>query len=341
MMKKGTAILLVLILALGMLSIPAFARDAADKLSEEVKLAVERSQPEETLSVSVWFIYPPSPEPDFTENDYGTDLASLQEYTRDYRAFKRAYHTEQNEKAMQQLRSKVAFEVRCIGSYSPSNSIDIMVKDIETLAAQDVVADIYLEDMTMIRDRSAFLYEEKFIEMLNPSQKRLYEYSELFYHHDAEGNPDWVLVKGRSGYVGEIVAQMEIGGRVITYGYASNFKFGYGVFDVEQDCFVDLYDIRDDVDRYENLRDILWRMKIGRPVGDADNDGELTVLDATAIQKKLANIQNAINSNYDIYYRVYGLETDGKEYHFSDYDGDGVLSIIDATHIQKHLASLE
>ena len=57
--------------------------------------------------------------------------------------------------------------------------------------------------------------------------------------------------------------------------------------------------------------------------GDADGDGEVTVLDATAIQRKLA-AYTATSFN----------ET------AADADGDGRVTIIDATHIQRHIAGL-
>lgn len=58
-------------------------------------------------------------------------------------------------------------------------------------------------------------------------------------------------------------------------------------------------------------------------LGDADLDGEVTVLDATAIQLTIAEI-----CPYEI----------GK--HQSDTDGDGVLTILDATYIQVFLAEI-
>jgi hypothetical protein len=58
-------------------------------------------------------------------------------------------------------------------------------------------------------------------------------------------------------------------------------------------------------------------------VGDADNDGLITVLDATAIQRYLAEIPMAsFNST------------------LADCDGDNVVTIFDATGIQRHLAEL-
>ena len=58
-------------------------------------------------------------------------------------------------------------------------------------------------------------------------------------------------------------------------------------------------------------------------LGDADGDGEVTILDATAIQRKLASLPTA--------------SFDEKA---ADADGDDEITILDATAIQRHLASL-
>ena len=58
-------------------------------------------------------------------------------------------------------------------------------------------------------------------------------------------------------------------------------------------------------------------------LGDADGDGEVTVLDATAIQRTLAS-----------------FEVDPFVGAAADTDGDGEVTILDATYIQKYLASM-
>ena len=58
-------------------------------------------------------------------------------------------------------------------------------------------------------------------------------------------------------------------------------------------------------------------------LGDADGDGSVTILDATAIQRRLA-----------------GLQVDGFNEKAADADGDGNVTIIDATFIQRWLADI-
>lgn len=59
-------------------------------------------------------------------------------------------------------------------------------------------------------------------------------------------------------------------------------------------------------------------------LGDADGDGEVTILDVTCIQKKLAKLS------------VGNFSVIG-----ADVDGNGEISIIDATCIQRYLARIK
>ena len=58
-------------------------------------------------------------------------------------------------------------------------------------------------------------------------------------------------------------------------------------------------------------------------LGDADGDGNVTIFDATTIQRHLAD-----------------LPTQSFIEDAADCDGDGSVTVLDATAIQRHLASL-
>ena len=57
-------------------------------------------------------------------------------------------------------------------------------------------------------------------------------------------------------------------------------------------------------------------------MGDVDRDGEITILDATHIQRYLAGIREFNRAQLAV----------------GDYDGDGDVTILDATRVQRHLA---
>ena len=60
-------------------------------------------------------------------------------------------------------------------------------------------------------------------------------------------------------------------------------------------------------------------------IGDVDLDGTVTILDATAIQRYLANLE----------------ELSAEQLKMADTDGDGAVTIIDATYIQRYLAGMD
>lgn len=63
-------------------------------------------------------------------------------------------------------------------------------------------------------------------------------------------------------------------------------------------------------------------------LGDADNDGELTIKDATVVQRAGIGLTDIV-------------KTDTKQDTVFDYNGDGRVSIMDVTCIQKKLVALE
>ena len=79
----------------------------------------------------------------------------------------------------------------------------------------------------------------------------------------------------------------------------------------------------------ENLKELLKAYfeilldELKEKLGDADGDGEVTIIDATAIQRWLADmpVSECILS-------------------YADFDGDGEVTILDATAIQRYLAGL-
>lgn len=60
-------------------------------------------------------------------------------------------------------------------------------------------------------------------------------------------------------------------------------------------------------------------------IGDVDNDSEITIIDVTAIQRRIADITTF----------------DEKAERLADYDGDGEVTILDCTRIQRVLAELD
>ena len=59
-------------------------------------------------------------------------------------------------------------------------------------------------------------------------------------------------------------------------------------------------------------------------IGDVDGDGEVTVMDATLVQKYIASLETLTDSQFNV----------------ADVNGDGEISVLDATQIQKIVVNL-
>lgn len=186
--------------------------------------------------------------------------------------------------------------------------------------------------------RQPQLFEDKFVEQHMTGHDGFvddYMYNEFYYHYDENGQVDWVLVSAMSMMVQEWFINQVICDRVLMLNNEHiPFRFGYAVYDVKNDCFVELSDGM--LDYYDGLREYWTNKKVGRLIGDADRDGELSVLDATYIQRALAKLCDF--GDADI---ITGYDYSGMIKYISDFDRDGDRSVLDATAIQRRLALLD
>ncbi len=159
-------------------------------------------------------------------------------------------------------------------------------------------------------------------------------YQEIYYHHyapdDKEYGFDWALVDASYGTcVATAIYSQVVGGRLL---YAPNtfqkpFAFDIGIYDAEQDRFFDVAEI--DFDDYPDLYEVWQKLDLGDRTayeiyGDADGDMDVTILDATKIQRCVAGLDSK-NS----------IVATG-----ADADGDGEMTVLDATRIQRYKAGL-
>ena len=166
------------------------------------------------------------------------------------------------------------------------------------------------------------------------------EYQEMYAHYTGLGGEetiDWVFVFARKQFEEPMSRCQLVGERILftDSGYYP-FTFGYCIYDVESDMFKGLTEIitTGDVNNYEGLLDYWESLELGVPLGDADNDGMLSVLDATYIQMVIAKLCE-FNGNDDLRdYIFVGVD------YISDFDRDGERTILDATAIQIKLAGL-
>ena len=178
---------------------------------------------------------------------------------------------------------------------------------------------------------SKYLYKDKFVEYELQEYMQMPLYEELYYHRDNSDEIDWALIRAWVYPAGDMQVGLVFCDMYIeTNSYFVPFYVDYGIYDAKKDKFCSFLSI--EANDYEGLYEVVKEKVDGRHVGDADSDGELTVMDATFIQRALAQLCEFSPRD--------ALECSSLKY-LSDFDGDGDVSIMDATAIQRRLARLD
>ena len=176
-----------------------------------------------------------------------------------------------------------------------------------------------------------------------------YHQPDRCYYAELQKGDGWVLIRAgmtdQNPQDGDSPKHYAVVGNklIAAHANAEPFKSGYGVYDTHSSAFYDLTDAwgRD----FSGLHDAWNAMNADTKIayecsaaiiGDADQDGVLTILDATRIQRILAELnQNPFSmvKASDFYYGYPIGST-------IDFDRDGSFTILDATKIQRSLADL-
>ncbi len=180
--------------------------------------------------------------------------------------------------------------------------------------------------------------QERFEEIYGPSGEYFYE--ELYYYkhpwydyHDL----DWVLVKASFSSKATHKTREVIGDRVFAGVEHGPFRHGYAIYEFQYGGHFSEID-SDSLMWYPELEEIIEETNIGRPIGDADFDNALTVMDATFLQQALAGLRD-FHQDDDISEYSHYVNTPIIDY-VSDINRDDHRDILDATFIQLKLAGL-
>ena len=181
---------------------------------------------------------------------------------------------------------------------------------------------------------SEYLYEDAFVEEYVGDREVSWHYEEVYYHYTGDETIDWCLIKGEASEgAAAAVLFLKFEDFILrSPSLCYPFDMKYAVYDVKKDEFVDLVDDYDKLSEYDGLIDVLRNLNYAMPLGDTNHDNEITILDATRIQRDVAQILRL----YDEYSDQRGVT--GR---FSDYNNDGETTILDATAIQMKLAKVE
>lgn len=322
-MKKTLSFILICALLLSMSVLPTFAENS--KLDFELQKVLETRAPDDFVTVSLWTY---SYKPNVSEMPSWPDIMEARKELKEY------YDNWYNKEIVPVVFKDVEYEELSVGN--GVIIVSVKVKDIEKIASCDIVKDIdFFEFGPDINfDKEPYLFELEYREQYEVIGH--YNYSELYYHYDENEALDWVLVNAQSGLEPlDMEISMDIGNVVVqSCSIFHNFRYQYGVYDVSESKFYDLFDLRSEPEKYDDLLDVLVQKKIGQLIGDLDNDGVISILDATKIQLCLAGLESFPNNEF---YSVYNTSERGR---MSDFDKDGDVSILDATAIQLKLAQI-
>ena len=207
----------------------------------------------------------------------------------------------------------------------------------QTAAGVEAKFRLLLEDLELVAE--------------NPDYE--YFYDELGQYPAKD--PEWILISGgllRDVPEGGWSYRYAVFGNKLIRGNTESlpFKLGYGVYDVKSGAFYDLIDAWDmNLNHLRDVWDDIIPCEYYDPdhnasenamyvVGDADADGNVTILDATRIQRCIAELDEnpwkdfaATGSEF-----IRGADIAGA----TDYDRDGDTTVMDATRIQRTIAEL-
>lgn len=198
--------------------------------------------------------------------------------------------------------------------------IGIRCGDLYEVASNDFVVE--MDYITEIHAR--------YLETYNPDLKT-HTFEEIYSVADDNLSHSYVILKAHGNWSRPAAVGFKLGDVVVQSGSMYGpFTYQYGIYDITEDKFYDVHDLKETYDKYYMLEDNLIKYAGARPVGDSDGDKLITVLDATKIQRVVAELEY---SYYDDYYVDH---KDGGGY-VSDIDNDGAVTVMDATAIQMLL----
>ena len=323
-MKKTLSFIIICALLFTMSIFPTFAENS--KINYELQYVLKTKASDDLVSVSIWTsLYSPNA----TEMPSWPNIKEARKELKEY--YTNQYYTE----IVPVVFNGLEYEELCSIGYGLI-VVSVKAEDIEKIASCDIVTEIdyFYDSQDENFDKEPSLFELEYREQFEVIGH--YNYSELYYHYDENEALDWVLVNAQSGPEPQPMGiSMDIGNVAVhSHSIFYNFRYQYGVYDVAENQFYDLFDLRSEPEKYDDLLDVLVQKKIGQLIGDLDNDGAITILDATGIQLCLAGLENFPDNEY---YSVYNTSERGR---MSDFDRDGDVSILDATAIQLKLAEI-
>lgn len=177
------------------------------------------------------------------------------------------------------------------------------------------------------------LYKARFEEKYVDQNTEWFSYTEKYYHKDKNGETDWALVYAYLPMTSPIELTTIVGNRVLSPGTQYDpFKACYGIYDVKEDKFIDAGSAS--AKSYDGFFKVFDEIGGGRLIGDIDRDNDLSVIDATLLQRCDLKLRDYPED--DVFSVTYEW---GKSRYYSDFNRDGGRDILDVTSLQRYLIS--
>ena len=353
------------------LTISAQEIEWTEKLDNALRERITVSDGEKTIGVSIRFVdidpeaidarlvaatgYTRSELDEF--NSDRNKRKEMLEYINRGREIIRDMYSEYNAAVLQELGID---DIRTSSTDSAFAVVAVQCKKVPEIAQSDKVLNMYdrplVPDMPKPPEGREFIYADRFAEYygsnyMSIGSEEIYCYNELYYHKDKNGETDWILLYALGTVNGPTVYCTGIGNRIIIKdGWNYPFSTGFGIYDVRIDRFLDVnsaasesgFDSSDYPDFVKVFDEYGVKMNslllTDRLIGDVDHDDELTIVDATMIQRCEAMIMEYPATDL--------IDTSGctvlidPPVYYSDFNLDGDRDILDATCIQRYLVGL-
>lgn len=202
--------------------------------------------------------------------------------------------------------------------------VSVKASDIKKIASCGIVRSVsYFDNTGYEVNQEEDIYKDRLLkqyELEDVEKAGELTYTELGQIDvDADDGMDYAVIYSRIAIGSDAMTYLDLGTRYIENPQICYpFYYCYALYDIENDKFIPIeYTLNGD---YPFIQECIEKYEIGIPFGDADSDGELSVLDATEIQLVEAKK------------RVTRLDLG------SDINRDKSVDILDATAIQYEIA---
>lgn len=231
--------------------------------------------------------------------------------------------------------------------FESSTSEDSVNRRYETNDYYTIVPDYYVDISPYELVYAMHFYEDieepRYIDRLSWNIGEYIYYNKYDHYGDTEdATPDYVLAFSGENVCSPAYSAGGFGDKYLLQEYNIYYPYtlGYHIITTED---MKVYTLREAWDaQIEGIEDVFEDFGLGEKRGDSDGDGEITIKDATLVQKCIAKLEKFTEYEYVSGFAEKGQGEDGMFHdRISDMNRDGEVDIKDATAIQKYIAGIK